>query len=205
MAVHNDGFTWGIYNNSMNDIKIRVATPDDAPELLAIYAPYVTDTAVTFEYEVPSLTDFRARINTTLNRYPYIVALRGGEIVGYAYASPFRVRAAYVWSVETSIYVRCDKKHAGVGTALYEALEALLSRQHVTNMYACIAVPNGEDPHLTRDSIRFHGHMGFTNVGEYRNCAYKFGRWYSMAMMEKCITPHLLPQPDFIPFTRLSK
>ena len=184
----------------MNDLIIREARAADAPELLAIYAPYVTDTAVTFEYTVPSVEEFAGRISATLERYPYIVAVCGGEIVGYAYAGAFRVRAAYVWSVETSIYVRCDSKHHGVGSALYAALEERLHRQHITNMYACIAVPGGEDPYLTRDSVEFHLHAGFGMAGEFRKCAYKFGRWYDMAMMEKVIAEHAEPQPEFIPW-----
>ena len=102
---------------------IKIATPADAERLLQIYAPYVTDTAISFEYTVPSVTEFRTRINNTLQKYPYLVAEHNGQIVGYTYAGPFIARAAYGWNVETTIYLQKDKKKAGIGRALYEALE----------------------------------------------------------------------------------
>ena len=189
----------------MKDIVIRAATVSDAHELLAIYAPYVTDTAITFEYSVPSIEEFEQRMRSTLEKYPYLVAEQDGKIVGYAYATAFRVRAAYIWSVETSIYVRGDAKRRGIGAALYAALEERLAKQHITNIYACIAVPCGEDPYLTRDSVRFHERLGYRHVGEYEKCANKFGRWYSMVMMEKIIADHSDPQPEFIPFPMVDK
>ena len=189
----------------MSKLVIRVATKDDAAELLAIYRPYVETTAVTFEYEVPTVEEFARRIESTTAKFPYLVAEFGGQIIGYTYASPFRVRAAYAWSVETSIYVRRDMKQRGVGRQLYERLEILLARQNVTNMYACIASPHGDDPYLTRDSIEFHSHMGYRMVGEFKKCAYKFGRWYSVAMMEKVVGAHNMPQDEIIPFPALNE
>ena len=189
----------------MSKLVIRVATKDDAAELLAIYRPYVETTAVTFEYEVPTVEEFARRIESTTAKFPYLVAEFGGQIIGYTYASPFRVRAAYAWSVETSIYVRRDMKQRGVGRQLYERLEILLARQNVTNMYACIASLHGDDPYLTRDSIEFHSHMGYRMVGEFKKCAYKFGRWYSVAMMEKVVGAHNMPQDEVIPFPALNE
>ena len=128
--------------NSVNlntPVAIRTATPADAAEILAVYAPYVKQTAITFEYEVPSLEEFAGRIVRTLERYPYLVALSEGKIVGYAYVSPFHARPAYDWAVETSIYVRMDCKRMGIGHKLYEALEETLKRQGILNMEACIA------------------------------------------------------------------
>ena len=184
----------------MSRINIRLATKADAPALLAIYRPYVETTAVTYEYTVPPVEEFAGRIESILAKFPYLVAEADGEIIGYAYASPFRERAAYMWSVETSIYMRMDMKHRGVGRLLYEKLESMLAKQNVTNLYACIAVPNGDDPYLTRDSIDFHAHMGYRMIGEFKNCAGKFDRWYSMAMMEKFIGSHDTPQHPLIPF-----
>ena len=186
--------------NTMNSITIRHAAIQDAPALLAIYKPYVETTAITYEYDVPSVEEFSARIASITAKFPYLVAELDGEIIGYAYASPFRERAAYAWSVETSIYMRMDMKHRGAGRLLYEKLEDMLAKQNVTNLYACIAVPNGDDPYLTRDSVSFHSHMGYRMIGEFKNCAYKFDRWYSMAMMEKFISPHITPQPPLSPF-----
>ena len=108
------------------DIKIRVAKEQDAKEILDIYAPYVEQTAITFEYEIPSLIEFKQRIHHTLQKYPYLVAKMEGEILGYAYASAFHARAAYDWCVETSIYVKMDKKRMGIGVSLYRALELIL-------------------------------------------------------------------------------
>ena len=182
---------------------LRIATQADAPALLAIYAPYVLDTAITFEYDVPTTEEFAARIRHTLARYPYIVAEAAGEIIGYAYAGPFHSRAAYDWSVETSIYVRRDRRRSGVGRALYAALERLLLAQGITNLNACIATPFQEDAHLTLDSVRFHERLGYRFVGEFHQCGYKFGRWYNMAWMEKHIAPHRSEQPPVTPFARM--
>ena len=103
----------------MEAVTIRPAAPEDAPALLAIYAPYVRETAVTFEYEVPTPEEFAGRIRRTLERYPYLTAQCGGEVLGYACAGPFKERAAYGWSVETTIYLRQDQRGRGLGRALY--------------------------------------------------------------------------------------
>ncbi len=174
----------------MSDLCIRAASPADGAELLAIYAPYVKNTAITFDYDVPTLEEFVRRMEVTLKRYPYIVAVADGEILGYAYAGTFKDRAAYDWSVETTVYVKTGHKRAGVGRALYTALEDRLRAQGILNMYACIASPEAEDEYLTRDSERFHRQMGFQTVGEFHKCGYKFGRWYNMIWMEKIIGPH---------------
>ena len=102
------------------NIRIRAAAPEDAAQLLAIYTPYVERTAITFEYDVPTLEEFRGRIARTLQRYPYLTAERGGELLGYAYLSPFVGRAAYQWAAETSIYLRMDSRGLGLGRALYD-------------------------------------------------------------------------------------
>ena len=186
----------------MEDFTIRAASPEDAAAILAIYAPYVRDTAITFEYEVPSLAEFRSRIQNTLDRYPYLAALRGDRIVGYAYAGPFKDRAAYDWSAELTVYVDMRERRQGIGRRLYEALESALKDMGILNLYACIAVPETEDPYLTDDSEAFHAHLGFETVGTFRNCGQKFGRWYHMIWMEKIIGPHLPNQPPVRPFQR---
>lgn len=178
-----------------SEVKLRAATVSDAAELLKIYAPYVTDTAITFEYDVPTLEDFKERIAHTLEKYPYFVAELNGEIVGYAYASAFHPRAAYGWASETSIYVRRDMKRMGLGRTLYDALETALKAQGVLNLNACIACPDVDDEYLTRNSISFHAHLGYSMVGEFHNCGYKFGRWYNMVWMEKMLGEHVDDQP----------
>lgn len=174
----------------MEKNKIRIATPDDAEALLEIYAPYVTDTAITFEYEVPSICEFRERICRTLENYPYLAAERHGKLAGYAYAGVFNERAAAGWAVETSLYVRKDCKNQGIGKELYLALEKVLALQHIINLNACIACPEREDEYLTRNSIQFHEHLGYRFIGEFHQCGYKFSRWYNMVWMEKHLGEH---------------
>ena len=157
---------------------LRIATQADAPALLTIYAPYVSGTAITFEYDVPTTEEFAARIRHTLARYPYIVAEAAGEIVGYAYASSFKERAAYAHSVEMSIYVDANVRHQYIGRFLYNALEDCLKKQGFLNLNACIAAPIGEDPYLDDNSIHFHEHLGYKFVGRFHQCSYKFSRWY---------------------------
>lgn len=173
-----------------NEIEIRVATPDDADALLAVYAPYVTDTAISFECEVPTVEEFRRRIARTLERYPYLVALQDGKIAGYAYAGPFVGRAAYDWSVETSIYVARHARRAGLGRALYTALENILREMGVLNLNACIGYPKKEDEYLTTNSVDYHRHLGYAWVGRFHDSGCKFGRWYDMVWMEKIIGNH---------------
>ncbi len=135
-------------------IHIRPAVSDDAPALLDIYAPYVIETAITFEYEVPTLDDFRQRIKNTLHTHPYLVIERDGEIAGYAYTGQLGSRAAYAWAAETSIYLRQDCRRGGLGTRLYHALEDASRAQNVQVLYACIAAPVSDgDPHLTRAAL----------------------------------------------------
>ena len=172
------------------EMKIRAALPEDAEELLEIYRPYVENTAITFEYEVPTVEEFRGRIENTLRKYPYLVAQEHGVILGYAYASPFKERAAYDWSVEISIYVQQDARRKGIGKKLYLALENCLKEQHILNANACIAYLEQGDAYLTTDSVRFHTSMGFQLVGEFHQCGYKFHRWYNMVWMEKMIGKH---------------
>lgn len=184
---------------------LRVARPEDAAALLEIYAPYVTDTAITFEYGIPSTEEFAGRIAQTLTRYPYLVAEDSqGQALGYAYAGVFHARPAYDWAVETSIYVGLDYKRQGIGRRLYNALEKALGEQGILNLNACIAYPAGEDPYLTRDSVEFHKRLGYRMVGEFYQCGYKFHRWYNMVWMEKHIGEHLTQQPPVKPFPRIA-
>lgn len=183
------------------EIKIEPASLADAAALLEIYAPYVTETAITFEYEVPSLEEFCRRMSGVLNRYPWLVARIDGQIAGYAYASPFKGRPAYDWAVETSIYVRKGMTRQGVGKALHQALEESLKKQNILNMNACIAFPRtDDDPYLTKKSVHFHSHLGYTMAGHFHCCGYKSGRWYDMVWMEKAIGPHQVPPRPVQPF-----
>ncbi len=177
-------------------MRIRSARPDDAEALLKIYAPYVEKTAISFEYELPSVQEFFRRIAETLKGFPYLVLEDMGEIQGYAYAGPFKGRAAYDWAVETTIYIRQDAHGKGYGKTLYSALEDELKRRHFLNAYACIAYSEQEDDTLTHASPLFHKRMGYTLCGTFHKCGYKFGRWYDMIWMEKHLGEHpTAPRP----------
>ena len=172
-------------------MKIRSAEISDAERLLEIYSYYVVNTAITFEYDVPSIEEFRSRMANTLAKYPYLVIEDNGMIVGYAYAGVFKDRAAYVYSCEVSIYVDRGARRRGCGRTLYEALEEQLGKLGIINLYACIGDPVAEDEYLTKDSEKFHRRMGYTKVGEFHKCGYKYGRWYNMIWMEKIIGTHV--------------
>lgn len=172
------------------EVLIRTAQVADAERLLEIYAPYVEHTAISFEYEVPTVEEFRGRIKRTLEKYPYLVAEQEGRILGYAYVGAFVGRAAYDWSVETSIYVDRTLRRHGVGGRLYSALEEILKEMNILNLNACIGYPKVEDEYLTKNSVEFHRHMGYRWVGEFQGSGYKFGRWYNMVWMEKLIGEH---------------
>ena len=175
----------------MENMIIRTATANDAEELLNIYAYYVENTAITFEYDVPTLEEFTQRIENTLKKYPYLVAEKDGEILGYAYAGVFKDRAAYGWSAETTIYLKQDAVKCGLGRMLYETLEKEMKKRGFLNLYACIGYPIDDDEYLTKNSAEFHAHLGFETVGEFHKCGYKFGRWYNMIWMEKIIGEHI--------------
>lgn len=160
-------------------------------------------TAITFDYDVPTVEEFQERICHTLIRYPYLVGKISGEIAGYVYLSPFVGRKAYDWSAEVSIYVREDMRGSGLGKALYQAVEEVARAQHITNLNACIGYPEVEDQYLTRNSAQFHAHMGYRMVGEFYKCGYKFGNWYNMVWMEKIIGKHQDKPAPFIPFSEL--
>ena len=169
---------------------IRPAAPEDAPALAAIYAPYVAQTAITFEYDIPTAAEFARRIARTLEHYPYLVAGQNGRTVGFAYAGAFGSRAAYDWSVEMSVYLSMDCRGGGMGTQLYQALERKLVERGFRSAEACIAYADTEDEYLTQGSVRFHEKLGYRMVGRFDRCAYKFGRWYDMVWMEKHLAPH---------------
>lgn len=189
-----------------DSITLRLVTTEDAKELVAIYAPYVETTAISFEYETPSVEEFAHRIEEVLERFPYLAAVHKGEIVGYAYAHPYGVRKAYSWAVELSVYIRRDCRGMGIGRKLYEAMEVILKAQNITNLYVLVAGVDEEDEYLTHDSQKFHLAMGYEYVGKLHKAGYKFGRWYDMITMEKIIAPHPeYTQPNVIPWYELGE
>lgn len=169
-------------------ITIRTVALSDVPNLLDIYAPYIQKTAISFEYVVPTKAEFSKRISMITPQYPYLVAEQDGRIVGYAYASEFKGREAFKWTVETSVYVDRNRRNMGVGSMLYYVLECELRKRGFNSMCACIAYTNSpDDPYLTNDSVLFHERKGFTLVGHFHRCGWKFQRWYDIVWMEKIL------------------
>lgn len=152
---------------------IRLATPDDAAQIQAIYAPNVLHTAISFEQEPPSVEDMRQRIHKTLLRWPWLVCVLQEEVVGYVYASEHRSRPAYQWSVDVAVYVQARVHRRGVGRALYSSLFALLTLQGFQNAYAGITLPNP-------GSVGLHESLGFRPIGVYRGVGYKLGAWHDV-------------------------
>ena len=178
----------------MQSILIRPAEERDVPAMLGIYAPYVEETAVSFEYLVPSEAEFRSRLQRVQAAYPWLVAECGGQVLGYAYASRFHPRAAYDWSVEVSIYLGRNERRRGLGRRLYEVLEQCLLSQGVLTAYSCIAHAPEPDEYLDHSSIRFHERTGYRLTGTFPACGYKFGRWYGRIWMEKRLVPADAPE-----------
>lgn len=161
-------------NGKNKEICFRTARPEDVEELLKIYAPYVENTAITFEYKVPSIEEFQQRIENTLRKYPYFVAEQNRKPAGYAYAGPLKERAAYDWAVETTIYIQQEKRGIGIGKRLYDRLESVLKEQGILNLYACIAYPEQEDEYLTMDSVNFHKRLGYQQIGNFKTADINF-------------------------------
>lgn len=177
----------------MSEVVLRAAQESDAADMLAIYAPYVLQTTVSSEYTPPSLEEFQGRIRTFGEKLPWLICEIDGEPVGYGYASPHRTRAAYQWSVETSIYVSPDWHRHGIAGAIYSALFELLAMQGYYNIFVGITSPNER-------SMKFHKAMGFIISGAYQESMYKFGQWRDVLWMGKILRPHEgEPQPT-VPF-----
>lgn len=172
------------------NIELRTATVDDAEKILSIYSPYVKNTAVSFEYDPPSIDEFKERIRKTLEKFPYLVAMHDDEIVGYAYAGQFHPRAAFLHSAELSVYLRQDMRGKGIGRKLYAEIEKILKQKGFINLYALVAYAEEEDEYITHDSVIFHEVMGYKTVGRCNKCGCKFGRWYDILYMEKFIGSH---------------
>lgn len=152
---------------------VRLVREADARAVLAIYSPVVRETAVSFELEPPSLAVFRTRIASVSENYPWLVAATDDTIAGYAYATSFRSRPAYRWSVETSVYVAAQFREQGVAGTLYRSLIATLRLLRYHNIYAAITLPN-------EASIKLHENLGFERIGIFKSAGYKFARWHDV-------------------------
>lgn len=189
--------------NLSNGIKIRLVLPEDAPALAHIYAHYVLNTAVTYEYEPPTAAQFKCRIEAVCSAYPYFVAEMDGRVVGYAYASAFGERKAFAWTAETAVYVDVEEGRSGVGSLLYAALEAALKEQGIVNACARISYLEEEDGYITHASYNFHKKHGYSLCGRYIKCGCKFGRWYDLLWMTKSLSPHAQGLSEPVPFPQV--
>lgn len=170
---------------------IRLVRETDAPKILEIYKPYIENTAITFECEVPSCAEFRNRIRDISSAYPYLVCTSKEKIIGYAYAHRQMEREAYQWNAELSVYIEKTHFHCGVGKALYQALIEILKMQNVRNVYGGVTSPND-------GSERLHESLGFEKLGVYHNTGYKCGTWHDVAWFEKTIGDHALEPKCFV-------
>jgi L-amino acid N-acyltransferase YncA len=176
---------------------IRMAAPEDAGQIAEIYAPAVTGAVVSFEMEPPGAAEMARRVTDTLVMYPWLVAERGGEVLGYARAGQYKERAAYRWSVETSVYIRATAHRTGLGRALYVALFDLLVMQGFFMAYAGVTLPNP-------GSVGLHESLGYTLVGVYRTAGYKFGAWHDVGWWQRPLQPLLMEPPEPKPIGTIS-
>ena len=178
-------------------VRIRLATAADAAAIRAIYAPHVEESAVSFETAVPSVAEVASRIGGTLRTHPWLVAEDAGRVLGYAYAHGINPRAAYDWSVETSIYVRSDAQRRGVGRTLYGALFEALRAQGYRQAFAIIALPNPA-------SVALHEALGFRAVGRYEAVGWKLGRWHDVGWWQRALTEDDSPPVELRGFEPLT-
>ena len=182
----------------MKQADLRLAKPADAEKILKILAPYVKDTAISFEYDVPDTAEYAKKIETISQKYPFLVCEIEGDIVGFAYASAHNSRSAYMWNAELSVYI--DKNHLrlGIGHTLYSALIEILKLQNIQNVYGGITLPN-------ENSEWLHKSLGFELVAVYRKTGFKLGRWHDVVWYVKHIGNHVTPPGPVIPIVDLDE
>lgn len=168
-----------------NNYSIRLITENDAQAVLSIYEPYVLNTIISFEYEVPTLDEYLQRIKTNTEDYPWLVCLHENKIVGYAYASKHRYRTAYQWSPESTVYLSPEVHRKGIARILYETLFALLRLQGHFNVYAGVGLPNDK-------SVGFHRALGFEEIGIFKKVGYKLGNWHDTHWFQLALREHAL-------------
>jgi phosphinothricin acetyltransferase len=178
-------------------LTLRKAAVEDGAALAAIYAPYVSDTVISFEAVPPTAEEFGGRIANCLPNYPWLVAEVDGQPAGYAYAGPHSGRAAYSWSADISVYLALDHHRRGIGRSLYDALIALLRHQGYHALFAGITLPN-------QSSVAIHSAIGMREVGVYREVGFKFGQWHDVMWMGMTISPRTEPTAPPTPFSALT-
>lgn len=182
--------------------RIRLASREDAAAVLDMYSPYVTSTTVSFEVTPPTVDEYAERIQSSLDRYTFLVLesvnherseTDSGDIVGFASYGPFGHRIAYQWSAEISIYLKQGLTGRGLGAHLLDALEKIMVSAGITNSESCICSEN-------TGSIEFHRRHGYRTCAEFTDCASKFGRWLGIQWLEKHLAPHPAnPEPPRVP------
>ncbi len=160
----------------------------DAGAVLEVYKPYILNTSITFEYEVPTIKEFEERIKTITAEFPWLVCRQYDKIVGYAYGSRHRYRTAYNWSAESTIYMRSDFHRKGIGKILYNTLFSLLRLQGYINVYTGVGLPNIK-------SESFHESMGFEQIGCFTKIGYKMGNWHDVKWYQKHLSEHISDPP----------
>jgi phosphinothricin acetyltransferase len=179
-------------------MKIRTATVDDALGILNIYSPYIVNTSLTFESEVPSINNFSKRIGDYLQEWPWLVCEIDNQIAGYAYASRYRERVCYQWSVECSVYIHDQYMHKGIAQALYVGLMEILKIQGFRNVYAVINLPNPK-------SVSFHEQFGFSWFATYDHVGYKLGEWKNVGWWKLQLNNYDQHPDPLIAFSNLDK
>ncbi|NWE38644.1 N-acetyltransferase family protein [Pseudomonas yamanorum] len=177
-------------------IEIRIAQFEDALAIQAIYAQVVTETAISFEEVPPTAEEIQQRIAMTLQTYPYLVAVREGRVVGYAYASQHRARAAYRWAVDVTVYIAKNERRTGVGRGLYNVLLPILARQGYRSAYAGISQPNS-------GSVGLHERLGFGHIGTYPKVGYKLGQWHDVGYWHLELGARTCPPSEICPYPEL--
>lgn len=178
-------------------LRLRAATPDDAAAVAAIYAPYVEGSIVSFETEAPDAAAMRARIEAGGALYPWLAAVdAAGDLAGYAYASPFRPRPAYRYTVETTVYVRQGLHRRGIGSLLYRPLLAMLEAQGFTQAFGAITLPNDA-------SVALHERLGFVRAGTYRKVGWKQDGWWDVGLWQRPLAPAALPPAEPTPWAEV--
>lgn len=165
-------------NRTVSSVIVRPAVEQDATAVAGIYAPYVEHTVISFEDTAPTADEMASRIATCQSRWQWLVAELDGAVVGYAYGSQHRTRAAYRWSAEVSAYVGPEHHRQGIGRALYKSLFADLSEKGFCNAFAGITLPN-------EASVKLHTSMGFERIGTFRSVGWKFGRWHDVEWFQR--------------------
>ena len=183
-------------SNSM--LVIRPAHDADAAAVAAVYAPYVYDTAVSFELEAPTAAIMARRIDETLVTHPWLIADRGGDVVGYAYAGKHSQRAAYRWTADVTIYVRAQERRSGIGRSLYSALLTMLRRMGLRSAFAEIVLPNS-------GSVGLHEAMGFQHIGTHKDIGFKLGRWHDIGYWRLGLSEGATAPSEPIPFASFRK